>query len=264
MAEYAPPVAGLLKLGKIDPRVEWLDYKARGIGREHIDDLVRMMLDDALIEDDIDSPEAWGSIHAWRALGQLQATEAIGALIEARNRSHERGGDWFSEEAPELMALIGPAALPALAASLRDSSFDLYPRWNSAECIGAIGKRHTETRAECVALLSGELERLTEAPEEGEIDTLRAGIIATLVDLKAVEAAPLIERVFATCDVDEFIAGGWEDARYRLGLGPPPQRRATPSVGGPRTGSPKDRDRERTRNKRKMAKESKKKNRKKK
>src|SRR5262245_50160625 len=155
-----------------------------------------MLQDDARFRAGDESPESWAPIHAFRALGQLQAVEAIGALLEARNVPYEEGGDWLHEDAPQAMALIGPPALPALAANLRDARAGLHPRWNSADCISEIGQRHPEARAECVALLSGELERLVEgAPEGEELDTLRAGIISSLVDLKAVEAAPLIERV---------------------------------------------------------------------
>src|SRR4051812_15035204 len=112
MAEYPPAVAGLLELGKIDPRAGGTDYRARGIGPEHVPDLTRMMLDDEAFESDEETAASWGPIHAYRALGQLQAVEAMGAILEARNRSHERGGDWFSEEMHLLMGVMGPGAIP--------------------------------------------------------------------------------------------------------------------------------------------------------
>lgn len=250
MTEYTGPAAGLLPLGKIDPRAEWLDYRSLGIGGEHGDELARMLLDEELFNGDTESPEFWAPVHAFRALGQLHSAEAMGALLEARRRSDERGGDWFTEEFPLVMGLLGPPALPALAVNLRDTRAGAYPRWNTAESIVQIAQKYPETRADCVTLISGELERLQETSStEENLDTLRGGLIGCLVDLKAVEAAPLIERVFAAGTVDEFVAGDWEVVRYRLGLGPAPKRKARPAVAppppGPRPGSPKDRARER-------------------
>src|SRR5262245_22348022 len=103
-----------------------------------------MLLDEELLESDHKLPAAWGPVHAYRALGQLQAIEAMDALMEARNLSEERGGDWFAEEMHILMGMMGPGALPALAANLRDPNFDMSPRWNSAECIAEIAERHPE------------------------------------------------------------------------------------------------------------------------
>jgi hypothetical protein len=267
VAEFAPAVAALLELGKIDPRAEWIDYRARGLGREHVPDLTRMLLDVELLETDVEQPASWGPIHAFRALGQLQAVEAMDALIEARQRSHDRGGDWFSEEMHEVMAAMGPAALPALIANMNDPAYGLYPRWNSAECVARIGARYPETRAECVAALVSLLEQLEHAEPSEDLPTLKGGVIGCLVDLKAVEAAPVIERVITAGGVDPFLVRSWEDVRYALGLGPRPARPASPLFGEPPTGGatahgPKGHDKEK--NRRKMAKQSKKKNRKKK
>src|SRR5262245_66595914 len=101
-----------------------------------------MLQDDAKFRAGDESAESWAPVHAFRALSQIQAVEAIGALLEARNIPYDEGGDWLQEDAPEAMALIGPAALPALAANLRDARAGPYPRWNSVNCIKAIGERH--------------------------------------------------------------------------------------------------------------------------
>ncbi len=58
-----------------------------------------------------------------------------------------------------------------------------------------------------------QLERFAENDEE-----LNAFLIYSLVNLKALEAAPLIERAFAADRVDTFIMGDWYDVQVELGL----------------------------------------------
>ena len=43
-------------------------------------------------------------------------------------------------------------------------------------------------------------------------------LVPSLVELKAIEAAPLIERAFAARCVDRMIMGDWEDVQVGLGL----------------------------------------------
>jgi hypothetical protein len=50
-------------------------------------------------------------------------------------------------------------------------------------------------------------------------------IISSLLNLEAVEAAPVMERAFAADRVDISIPGDWEDAQIELGL---MQERQTP------------------------------------
>src|SRR6516165_3409465 len=53
-------------------------------------------------------------------------------------------------------------------------------------------------------------------------------IIASLLDLEAVEAAPVIKRAFAVDKVDEMMVGDWDWVQYDLGLTdkPPKPRRS--------------------------------------
>ena len=50
------------------------------------------------------------------------------------------------------------------------------------------------------------------------IQTLNAFLMSYLVDLKAVEAAPVMEKAFAADRVDISVQGDWEDVQIRLGL----------------------------------------------
>ena len=76
-----------------------------------------------------------------------------------------------------------------------------------------MAESHPETRAVCVAHLIRQLERFAE-----QSDSLNAGLILPLLELRAVEAAAVMERAFASGRVDECVNGDWEDAQIELGL----------------------------------------------
>ena len=212
-SSYTPPVEQLLTYGEersYSPE-NWPNYLELGLGPEQIPDLIRMATDDALNWADSDSLEVWAPIHAWRALGQLRAEAAVEPLLtlfEALDDS-----DWVMEELPEVLAMIGPAALPALAAYIADVSHDVEARISAIPSVEKIGIRWPEARSASVALLMEQLERFSE--NEPEINGF---LVLGLVELHATEAASLIERAFAARRVDPMVMGDWVDAQVELGL----------------------------------------------
>ena len=57
-------------------RGEWPDYLTTfGLGAEHVPELIRMTSDSALNRGT--GGDVWASTHAWRALGQLRAVDAV-------------------------------------------------------------------------------------------------------------------------------------------------------------------------------------------
>jgi hypothetical protein len=267
MSDYAPPVAGLMTLGDADGEAsEWPDYLARGFTPQHVPDLSRLATDRDLILDPQSDGEGWAPIHALRLLGLLRAGSATGAIFEAMRLWESVDGDIALEDTPQVFALIGPSAIPALAGFLSGEDESVWARWVAADALAAIAKEHPESRAACVGALVGLLGKA----DQNE-PPLNGGVISALLDLKAVEAAPAIEKAFATGNVDESIAGGWEEARYDLGLrpDPPPPRQYDYGVPHPflleplRAGkTPKARAKDRA--KRKAARKARKRNRKKK
>ena len=217
---YPPPVDKLLALG--DPRnmIEWPDYVALGLGLEHSPGLIRMALDEELHWAESDRLEVWSPIHAWRALGQLRAESAVEPLLGLLHRIDDDQDDWVGEEIPEVMGMIGPAAIPALAAYVADSSRGLWARVAASASLTEIGQRHPASRADCVATLTRLLEQYQDFDE-----TLNAELVAGLIELHAVESAPVMERVFAARRVDNSVSGDWEDVQIEMGLR---QARETP------------------------------------
>ncbi len=218
---YQPPVDKLLTWG--DPRKtrdRWPASSAYDVGPEHIPELIRMATDEALHTARSDSQEVWAPIHAWRALGQLRAESAVEPLVSLMHRIDDDDDEWAQEDFPHVFGMIGPAAIPALGAYLADSSRGLWARVTAALSLATIGQQHPDSRAKCVAALMQQLEHF-----EDNDRTLNAEVIAALLDLKAVEAAPIMERAFAARRVELAVAGDWEDVQIELGLG---QTRATP------------------------------------
>jgi HEAT repeat protein len=219
---YSPPVDRLLTLGEAPARArEWPDYLEFGLGKEHVSDLVRMATDEDLLWTDSGGAEVWAPIHAWRALGQLRAEEAIGPLVDFLPDLEEI--EWGLEEFPVVFGMIGPPALARLSAYAADASNDLWTRIAAVEGLREIGEVHPAARGEGVAALVRVLEKWYRNDE-----TLNGFLIHYLVGLGAVEAAPLMEQAFAAERVDLMVQGDWEDVQVDLGLLP---ERRTPRPG---------------------------------
>ncbi len=210
---YDEPVAQLLTLGDVRGRDAWRDYRALGLTHEHVPELIRMAVDEALYFTDSEGDEVWASIHAWRALGQLRAEAAIEPLIEILYRIDMYGDDWVDEELPKVLGMIGLAALSALSKYVVSDTHGLWARLAAACAILKIAERHPEGRDECVAAL-----RATLARYRANEPKLNGFIVLYLIGLDAVEVAPLMERAFNAGAVDPFTVGDWEDVQVKLGL----------------------------------------------
>jgi HEAT repeat protein len=155
--DYPEPVSQLLTLGDCRGMHQWPDFLALGIGPEHVPDLIRIVEDEELNGADSDSLEIWAPVHAWRDLGQLRAEAAIEPLIEILWRIDDED-EWVGEEVPTVLGMIGPAAVPKLTEYLADPGNGLWPRVAAAQALVEIGQRHPEAWADCVAVLTRNLE----------------------------------------------------------------------------------------------------------
>lgn len=209
--QYGPTVAKLLTIGDAHNQREWPNYLDLGLRAEHIPELISLATDAKLFWSESESRDVWAPIHAWRALGQLRATEAIEPLIPMFHEFAD--SDWAEEELPEVFAMIGRAALPALSRYLTDDSYATWPRITAARCIERIAALDPAARDEAVAVLTRQMEQF--ATNDPDLNTF---LINNLLNLKSVETAPLMERVFASERVDIFVQGDWEDVQIELGL----------------------------------------------
>ena len=212
MPAYDPPLDQLLTL---DPPpgfgAEWPDYLSLGITPEHVAALVRMATDLALDRSD-DGRESWAPVHARRALGQLGDARAAGPLLDLIPELDDYD-DLGREELSVVLGMLGPDALPAIAAFLGRRDVGPFDRGVAAGAVAHVARRFPDARAGCVAVLAEALSH--HAVQDPDLNGL---IVAALLDLKAVEAAGVIERAYAADDVEVIMNGDWEDAQIELGL----------------------------------------------
>ncbi len=214
---YTPPVEQLLSYGEAQMSEDWPNYLALGLKEEHIPDLVRMATDETLLGRGLGYENAWGPTHAWRALGQLRAEAAIEPLVDLFHFIDDRQDEWMTEELPRVYGMIGPAAVPAMTAYLAADSHGQHARIAAAASLEAIGTQHPEARDASVAALTRYLEQVGAGDVAGD-PSLNGFVIRALIQLEAVESAPVIEQTFVDDAVDFLITGDWQDVQVDLGL----------------------------------------------
>jgi hypothetical protein len=128
------------------------------------------------------------------------------------NKGVQRIPEKRLEEFHDVFGLIGPPAVPAMAAYLADRGNSEYGRISAANGLCEVGKRHPEARQQIVEALERQLSR-----HEPEMYSLNGFLVGYLTDLRAVESAGVIERAYAAGVVDETTCGYWSEIRRELG-----------------------------------------------
>ncbi|HEU4880610.1 MAG TPA: hypothetical protein VFT45_00155 [Longimicrobium sp.] len=214
---YPAPVDQLLVLGEPGPASEWRDYRALGLADEHVPALVTLVEDPRLSwlewkEGDHPAPY-WAPLHAWRALGQLGAASSAEALVRVLVRNDE--DDWAASDIPRVLAMIGPLAAAPVLAALPEAA-RLPEPWMTGqlgEALVQIARAHPETRDQAVDVLTRQLRMWPDQAEE-----VNGFLVWDLLELEAVEAAPVMREAFEANAVDESMVGDWEDVQVALGL----------------------------------------------
>ncbi len=217
---YPEPVRQLIEAGL--PADPWPDYPAQyGLTRAHIPELIRLVEDHDLrwgeppagFKEGDDLAEWYGQIHAWRALAQLKAEEAIPAVLGILHQVDDYDDDWLGEESYVVFPMFGPAAVAPLAAYLLDASNEDFARIAAGSSLEKMVGAYPDTQADCIAALVAALQRFDQNEE-----SVNGLVIHSLVELKAVEHIALIEQVFKAGKADEMIRGDFEDIQVDLGL----------------------------------------------
>lgn len=211
---YPPPVGRFLDLGECKwGKKDWFDYSSLGITEEHIPSLIQLATDSRYLDSFSEGNEDWAPIHAWRALGQLKAVEAVETLIGLLKRIEEKDDDWILEEFPVIFQMIGKEAASALMQYVQNRENLLFARVAALEGIINIGKTDPEFKSDCIEFLRSCLKHY----EEDHIG-INANYIVGLTDLKDMDSLALIEEAYKADCVDEMVIGDWEDIQIQLGL----------------------------------------------
>jgi hypothetical protein len=211
--EYSEQTRQLLGLG--EAQLPLSDYLSLGFTTEHAGELIRMATDPELLNADEDTSEFWATVHAWYALGQLKATEAIAPLLDLHDQyPYDK---LFSEEFPKVFALMGVSAIPALKDYLWDTSKTEMTRSTALPCLEEIGLTH---RQESLAVFAEFLQQADESCK-----SLAGLVICGFIKLRATEYIEIIRGTFNRGCVDISIPGDLEDVEITLGLR---DKRATP------------------------------------
>ncbi len=218
--KYTAPVSSLLTYGDAGNIRDWSKYMTLGFTQEHISELIKVLQDENLADWNADGVEVWVQVHAWRILGQLQAIAAIPALIDMLYQIDENDDDFIAEEFPDVFALIGIAAIPALSEYLQNPDNLLYARVCAAHGICRIAVTDNQARSECVAILEASLKLYRD--NDGLMNGL---LISYLIDLKAVESIEVIRNAYNEECVDLQVCGDCEDVEIKLGIR---EKRSTP------------------------------------
>lgn len=217
---YAEPLARLLAMGQCGWRDAWCDYRRLGIGPEHVDSLVQMAGDEQFNDVAPDDVAAWAPIHAIRALGQLEAADATDDLLALLDERSD--DDSLLAELPLVFGMFGDGAVDCLTEKLAEAEADTYVRVAAAEGLKNIASRLVECRECVIAAITDQLHRYGENPCE-----LNAALVCCLIELEAVDCAPLVEASYQAGAVDTLLAGDWPSVQHQFGLAPAPVRRGT-------------------------------------
>ncbi|HMD80382.1 MAG TPA: hypothetical protein VKE92_03680 [Anaerolineales bacterium] len=226
MAEnYTHPASQLLTLGET-PIHASRNYLKIGFTREHIPDLIRLVEDEELRNLPWDEkgnvpPQVYAQVHAWRALAQLGAAEAIPSFIALLHYIDEDNDDYIGEEIPIMLGKLGMSAIDPCREYLANPSHGTFARVAAGYALSEVGKQHPETRDACVQALISTLEGY-----QNDDETVNAFSLSYLAELKAVEAAPLAEEIFKAGRAELEVAGDYEDYQIHVGL---LKKRLTPS-----------------------------------
>jgi HEAT repeat protein len=186
-----------------------------GLTREHVPELIRLLSDPEVQEYREGSAGGyWPPMHAWRALGQLQAEEALQPLFTLLEETDDED-DWRPSELPQVLGMIGPAAISPARRLVAREDLDEYTRYSAMHVLTEVATRWPDARDQAVEVLTAFLRNWPDQDPE-----FNSFVIAELVDMSATEAAPLMAAAFEADAVDLSMEGDWEDVQVRMGLLP--------------------------------------------
>jgi hypothetical protein len=217
---WPPAVLSLLKLDvpkAESPGTESDYYQKLGLTAADIPELTRLFQDEALrLNEGNESSRAFAlRHHAQRALCELRAPGLARLLLEDYLAAGEDACLYLiPSESLQIVATLGADAY-ATALAMFEEHLDApdFCQDVLSLLVDIVRQSAPEQRGHCIGILT---RRLRDHPVNKREHN--AVLVAALCDLKAVEAAPLIEQAYAAGHVDVSYYGDWESAQIGLGL----------------------------------------------
>ncbi len=209
--QYSEPVKKLITHGSPKRVCRWPNYSKLGILHRHIPELIVVLSEEQFTHGTSARADVWAPLHAWRALGQLQATEAIPALISLLYRIDTYGDDWVGDELPDVFAMIGSAAIPKLTHYLAGSQHSLFARVCAAQSLAHIGLKDPDVLPQCIDSLEKQLKQYS-----NNHPILNGSLVNNLIQLQAITALATIQYAYQRNCVDLSIVGDCKAAIQKL------------------------------------------------
>ena len=211
---YTDPVSKLLTLGDVDWE-DWFNYSELGITKAHILELIRLGTDRELLvfNKKVDEDE-WAPMHAWRALVQMQAVEAIEPLVQILDWREEIENDLINDGLAETLENFDAPGIEALAAFMNEPGHSVPGYVSASAILAGIGMEHTEQYEHITQIITSALESNFEGNEE----EVNGFWISDLLDMNAKNSYPIIKKAFDADKVDITIVGDLEDVEIEWGM----------------------------------------------
>ncbi len=220
---YVDPVSRLLVIRDaavgLDPS-KWLNYKSDfGIGIEHETDLIRLATDRALRATSRKEHEAWGPVHATRALGQLRSSRSVPALLHALRDNIE--GRPTPREIGYVFAAVGDLALEILSEFLVGLPDAEDVEIEVVLALKEVANFEPSMKQACIETVKAILRARITAPIGASIGNNAAVCsfaVAILVQMKAVSCYTEISEAYRLGLADCVFCGDIEDVEIKFGL----------------------------------------------
>jgi hypothetical protein len=123
--KYSKEVAKIFHLGLTKLGEEWIDYQSiLGLNTTHVDELIKI-IENADLESVTDqTAEGCAPMHAWRALGQLNAIKSIETLF--KGLIHNNQAFTFSIELPLVIGMMDESAIVPITRYLKKDTNERF------------------------------------------------------------------------------------------------------------------------------------------
>lgn len=188
----------------------WPKYiELLGITSAHIPALIKMATADTF-DLEAESLAVWAPVHAWRCLGFLKADAAVDPLLSLLQ---DEEADWILEEIPWVLGMIGEKAIAPTALYLASQRHNDWFRTAAISALEYIAVLHPALKETCIKKIGSQLANFQNNSPE-----LNGFLVSSLIELAAINKANLIERAYASGNVDDSICGNWPSVQIDMGL----------------------------------------------